>query len=273
MENKITVHMVVKNEDRFLWYSIMSVINFVERIIIFDTGSEDNTVKVIKSINSKKIYFEQKRDVTKEMLTKLREEQIEMTNTDWFWVVDADEIYPEITAKEVVSNITKKTSIGGVVRRFDLLGDIYHYQSENVGSYNVLGERGHLVLRLLNKNRIPGLHLEGNYPYEGYYDGNKKEVIKYDKKDFFITKNRLFHAMYLKRSSLGGNLSNTLHRKKYKIETGNLFRATEQFPSTFFASHPTIVPSVLEIRDAQYDILAKIITPIKKIKRKIFRTA
>ena len=35
----LTVHMVVKNEDRFIWYALNSVLPYVDKVIIFYTGS------------------------------------------------------------------------------------------------------------------------------------------------------------------------------------------------------------------------------------------
>ena len=32
----ITGHMVIKNEDRWVWFAIMSVIEYLDRLIIFD---------------------------------------------------------------------------------------------------------------------------------------------------------------------------------------------------------------------------------------------
>ena len=47
---KIWAHTLVMNEDRFIWYAVMSVIDYVDKILIFDTGSTDGTVRIIKGI-------------------------------------------------------------------------------------------------------------------------------------------------------------------------------------------------------------------------------
>lgn len=270
-KEEVTVHMVVRNEDQFIWYAISSIINYVKRVIIYDTGSTDKTVDIIKSFKSQKITFEEKRNINAIELVKLRQEQIKKTETDWIWIVDGDEIYPRITVEEILDYInSRKDYKGGVVRRYDLLGDIYHYQREDVGAYNLLGHKGHLVLRLINIKKIPNLRLQGIYPYEGYFDEKGKSVIDYPPKDFFFTKNKIFHAMYLKRSSLGGKLQNTLHRNKYKIETGYELPPTTNFPEVFFYKRPVQVPDMTKPRNATYDILASLVTPVKKVKRKIW---
>lgn len=267
---QITVHMIVKNEDVFLWYALSSILPFASNILLYDTGSSDNTTRIIRTFSSPKIIFEEKGNVNAKMLAQLRSEQIKRTKTKWLWVVDGDEIYPEDTIQEILALSANREFIGGVVRRHDLLGDIYHYQTENVGEYNLFGEKGHLVLRLVNKDSIPGMKVAGIYPNEGYVDGNGKPLISYTKNKFFFTKGRLFHATYLRRSSKGGNLADTLYRSKFKIESGRTFPHTQQYPSVFFLKKPDFVPSVTNKRSALFETAASMITPLKIFKRKLF---
>ena len=52
---KLTVHCVVKNEEKWIWFAIESIRDIAKEIIIYDTGSTDNTVEIIKTIKDKKI--------------------------------------------------------------------------------------------------------------------------------------------------------------------------------------------------------------------------
>ena len=52
---------LVKNEERFLWYAINSILPFVDKIMIWDTGSTDKTVEILKLITSPKISFKEVR--------------------------------------------------------------------------------------------------------------------------------------------------------------------------------------------------------------------
>ena len=57
----ITAHCLVKNEENFVGFAIKSVINFVDKVIVFDTGSTDKTVGLIKNLVKEfpeKIIFE-----------------------------------------------------------------------------------------------------------------------------------------------------------------------------------------------------------------------
>lgn len=52
MAKKITVsvHALIKNESRFAWYSIMSVMPYMDKVMIRDTGSTDSTPQIISEI-------------------------------------------------------------------------------------------------------------------------------------------------------------------------------------------------------------------------------
>lgn len=264
--------MIVKNEDIFIWYSITSVLPYVDKLLITDTGSTDETFQIISSIRSEKIEINKITSNNKFDIGSVRQQQLSRTQTDWIWIIDGDEIYPGSLGKEITGIIQSKGSDleGIVVQRFDLLGDIFHYQSDEAGTYDLFGRRGHFALRLINKINIKGLHTEGNYPYEGYYDKDGIELINHNRDKYIFTDGKLWHAMYLQRSTSGKNLPDTLHRNKYKIETGLPIPDTSSLPKVFSMFNPNSTKKITQERSIFYEMLAKIITPLKKIKRKIW---
>jgi len=264
----ITGHMVVKNEDQWIWYAINSVLNKLTKLIITDTGSLDNTISIINSIKSKKIVFNQEEAFSPSEIASVRQKQLKQTDTDWFWLIDGDEIYPQDTVNEIINITNANTYEGIVVSRYDLVGDIYHRIDEKVGSYKLFNRYLQASIRLINKSKIKGLHVSGNYPYEDYLDSNGKSIRYRNGSDYYFTEHSYFHTTYLKRSSLGVNLSNTKHRCKYKIESGCLLKT--RLPDILFQEHPRIVPSALTHRTFLYNLLAIFITPIKMLKRKLF---
>lgn len=262
----LTVHMMVKNEDRFVRYSLLSVLPYASVILITDTGSTDHTIEAIKSINSPKIKLTKKPCHTPAEVTHARLLQLQSTPTDWFWVVDGDEIYPEATAKELVSAINSSRYHGVSVRRYDLLGDLYHRQKESIGSYHLWGITGHLVLRALKRSAYPDLTLRGDYPNEGYYT-RSGAVIDDNPAHHYVTNNYLYHAMYLRRSSLGSNLS-MFNRGKYKVETG--LQLTTPVPEVFHNYPPlSWEGDPLRPRTLSYNLVATVLTPLKNLKRRL----
>jgi len=270
----LSVHMLIKNEDRFIWYAVNSVLPFADKILIFDTGSRDATLKIIDCFKDDRLEYKKRSIKSPADISKLRQEQIEKTKSDWFWVVDGDEIYPEALSREIISLISSEEDDeleGIVVGRYDLLGDIYHYQDDSAGTYDLFNKRGHFALRLINKKNIPGLYVKGIYPYEGYYDRKGIEIIHHSANKFRFTQGKLFHAMYLSRSSLGLSLIDTYHRDKQKIERGKRFSKDTVYPEVFNFSHPACVPTVTNKRSFLYEILALFITPVKIIKRLVWK--
>lgn len=267
-EIPVTVHMVVKNEDRFIWYCVMSVLPYVKKIFISDTGSTDNTINIINKIDGDKIVLLHENVSSPQDISLIRQKQLDKTLTDWVWIVDGDEVYSQRLIDEIdnIIKVNGSSLEGIVVGRYDLLGDIFHYQDNSAGVYDLFGKKGHFALRLMNRKNIPGLHVEGIYPYEGYYDKKRTEIIHHPSHKFIFTHNKLFHAMYLQRSSKGTELSDTFQRTKYKIETG-IQIPIKDIPEVFFQKHPADVADVTKKRQFSYEVAASIITPFKKLKR------
>ena len=264
MNTHITGHMIVKNEDRWVWFAIQSALPYVDQLLIIDTGSTDKTIDCIKSIKSSKISLLQTTISSQEDMTALRNKQLAETKTNWIWIIDGDEIYTPQGAKEITQAVSQDLK-GIVVRRYDLLGDIYHRQVESIGEYHLLNNRGHLLVRLINVDYFPGLHVARPYPLEAYLDNQNRVIHNYDQHKWFITQHHLYHAMYLTRSSLGNNLA-MFNRSKYKVETG--LKIEDSIPEVFSLERPNFVQSPIIQRGFGYELAASIITPIKDLKRK-----
>jgi len=111
----LTAHIMVRDEP-FVWYSVMSVYPHVKRILLWDTGSEDNTLsdiqEILKEDSAGKIDFRrvaietderywtnqnwkehQKRNKGKRGTGWVRQQMIDKTKTDFFLIVDGDEVW------------------------------------------------------------------------------------------------------------------------------------------------------------------------------------
>src|SRR3989344_4237267 len=167
---------IVNNEENFLYFAVMSVADFVDKILIWDTGSKDKTVEVIKSLQK-----------------KLGESQC-----DWILILDGDEVWWRDSIKEVRNVIEEKgKEIEGIVVPMKVpVGDIFHMQEEQAGQYKILGKKGHLSLKVFSK-RIPGLYVDWPYGKEGFFDEDKRLIQEREK---IIFHNAYFlHVTQLKR--------------------------------------------------------------------------
>lgn len=264
MAKKIWVNCLVQNEDKFIWFALMSIINYVDKILVWDTGSTDKTVAIIQDIREKfkdKIDFQEFGKVDAQTLTNLRHKQLIVSRCDYILVLDGDEIWPEVSIEKVLDIINSEGDKfdGLVVPFYNLVGDIYHYQDESAGRYKLLGRVGHLTIRLVNR-RVPGIKVKNKFPDEGLYI--KDQPLQNSKNLKFLDAPYL-HATHLKRSSMGRDDK----RYRYKYELGHKFPKDFEYPKSLFLDYPEIVSSPLKRRSIKYSFLALLQYPLKYLRR------
>lgn len=127
IDKKLTIHCVVKNEP-FIYYCIKAVYPYADKILLYDTGSYDkHTLEDIETLLTedieKKIVFKQipldfdesqwtmdnlpnfiQENKDKFSVGKIRQLMIDSTDTEFFMVVDGDEVHYKQTM-ETIKNI------------------------------------------------------------------------------------------------------------------------------------------------------------------------
>lgn len=273
---RITVHCVVKNEEKWIWYAIESIRDIAHEILIYDTGSTDKTVEIIKTIKDKKIKFEEKGPVDSIGLVNLRREQLKKTRTEWFLILDGDEIWSNEAKKELIQKLqsAKTTEWGVVIRAWNFVGDVYHLHPESK-MYNwpfaPKGFIGWANLRVI-RTSTPGLHITGNYPLEAYCDSKSTPIQNYGIKHLIFLDDHYFHATYLVRSSNRKSDKTVLNRLyKNKLELGIHTGLNFSYPEVFYAKKPKIVEDPWRKRSALVSFASAIQTPAKEIRRRLFK--
>ena len=208
----ITAHCLVKNEENFIWYAIKSVIDFVDQVIVFDTGSTDKTIEMVKELQQEypdKIIFEEKGECDKKGHTDLRQEMIEKTRTDWFIILDGDEIWTKNGIEEIVSIINNNSNVECLIASFYLcVGDIFHYSKK--GFYNILGRQGHFSPKIYKK--LPGIHWSGDYGKGDAIFNADKEIFINNGNSVFL-QNRYWHTSSLIRSPKDAEIKLGRHKE------------------------------------------------------------
>lgn len=255
---------IVNNEENFIWFALMSVVDFVDKILVWDTGSTDKTVKVIeevKKIKKDKISFREVGPVNEHEFTKMRERMLEQSKCDWFLILDGDEIWWKKSIKKVILEINKSgDKMDGIfVPMLVPVGDIYHLQEEKAGMYRIKGKKGHISLKAINR-RIPGLHVDWPYGKEGFFDGSGKLVQKREKIVFLDTP--FLHATHLRRSN-----SKRIYQK-FKYELGNKVPDSFKFPEVFYEEYPSFISSPWQQMGGFGKLAASMLTPLRKAKRR-----
>lgn len=258
MRPLLTVHTVLYNEEQWVWYALTSILPYVHKVIIYDTGSTDRTEEIIKIIKSGKISLEQKGRVDAERLVSLRNEQIKATETPWFMLLDGDEVWPTETIAELIQLLPKLSDeiMGIVVKARPPLGDLFHYQDESAGRYVLLGRRGHYNIRAYRLR--PGYHWRGTYPLEAYVDESGQAINNQDEK-LVMLKGEYWHLRHLRRSSK--------QTRRVKLEIGRREKVT--LPEVFSKVRPAIVPSPWVSFSNTERLTALVSTPILKAKRAV----
>ena len=162
----LTLCMILKNEEKNLKNCLSKVVNFVDEIILVDTGSNDRT-KVIASEFTNKIYdFKWCND-----FSKARNFSISKASNDWILVLDADEFvidFNKDSIYEFINHFLNKNKVGRI-QRINIMED-----SDGDKKYI---ER---VNRLFNKNyfHYEGIIHEQIVALDGKaYETDKVEII------------------------------------------------------------------------------------------------
>ncbi len=82
----ISACMMVKNEEHFLPQCLESIKDFVDEIVIVDTGSTDGTVKIAEEYGARVYHHPWENDFSKH-----RNQSISYATGDWILIIDADE--------------------------------------------------------------------------------------------------------------------------------------------------------------------------------------
>lgn len=212
---KLTTHTIVKNEQNWIRPALLSVIDQVDRMLVWDTGSSDKTVAIIKSINSPKIVFAQKGPVDRQQLVNLRNLQIKTTRTPWFILLDGDEIWPKNNLIQLIKGIEKAqpNTIALVNRTKNCIGDLHHFLPESKGRYHIGPWQGHLNIRAIRN--LPGLAVIGEYPQESYVYKDKALQDQPENLEFVDT--WYLHTTHLKRTGWLHSLKVIDRLKKFKL--------------------------------------------------------
>lgn len=107
MNVKISACTITKNEEKNIARSIESYKDYVDEIIIVDTGSTDNTVEIAKSLGAKVINFKWIND-----FAAAKNCAIDAATGDWILFLDADEWIKDNGATQIQNVVNRAISEG-----------------------------------------------------------------------------------------------------------------------------------------------------------------
>lgn len=274
MSKTIWAHVLVCDEEKYIWYAVTSMIDYVDKVLIWDTGSQDATPQIIKEIKKfypNKVETENIGRVDINVFTKIRNEMLKKTTSDWFIIVDGDEVWWDDSIREIFNIINHEGDhLDTIVSSYyNVVRDIYHHQDEAAGRYNFNGFTGHYNIRAVSR-RITGLNFQKPHGQQGVYDGSGCLIQERDKKyRKVITKKAYLHFTHVIRSSSRKiDLEVPKRSKKLKYDLGRNFPLDFYYPEVFFRKRPEIVESVWEKATLGYNLQAFLQTPLRMFKRR-----
>jgi glycosyltransferase involved in cell wall biosynthesis len=266
----ICVHTLVKNDERWIWYAVSSIVDHVDKILIWDTGSTDKTLEIVRKLkeeNPDKIFFKEVKNVDPHEFSLFRQKMLDASICDWVIVLDSDEIWPEDAIRELIQTINDNKADVIVAPFINFIGDVFHYQDKSAGRYKIDDRVGNYTIKAFRR-KIPGLRVANDYGSEGYIDGSKQFLQSSSKvKRQFLNKH-FYHATHLIRSSSDVGVMG--REGKVKHEIGENFPLDFYYPEVFFRERPKVVESPWKVMDARFKFRAFFETPLRKIKRRLW---
>ncbi|HSY43513.1 MAG TPA: glycosyltransferase family 2 protein [Candidatus Acidoferrum sp.] len=168
---KLSLAMIVKNEARCLARCLHSIKQVVDEIVIVDTGSKDDTVKIATEFDGKISHFDWIND-----FSAARNFALERAGGDWILVLDADEFASEALGKEIREFILSEPAIGRlkIVSDFRRNGQTLRSQSF-VSRLFPRGPRFQGGIHEQIVSTLPRINLRGELWHDGYLETQKSD--------------------------------------------------------------------------------------------------
>ncbi len=111
----VSLSIIVKNEERHLPDCLNSIKDVVDEIVLVDTGSTDETVKIAEQFGAKVFHYEWNND-----FASARNYALSKCSGDWILYLDADERLNNNSADELRKLTSSKTKTGFYCRIYNV---------------------------------------------------------------------------------------------------------------------------------------------------------
>lgn len=271
----ITAHCIIKNEENFVGYAIRSVIDFVDQILVFDTGSTDKTAEIVKKLVSEyptKIILEEKGECDKKRHTELRQEMLERTTTEWFMILDGDEVWTRRGTEEAKKLIAGRMDVECLIAPFYLcVGDVYHHSTR--GKYKFFSGSDkkyiHASARLFKIKSDLRWNI-GPYGEGDFIKDDVGNIIRVE--NSLILENKYWHTSALIRSSKDNEVSLGRHKQvmTYSLKLiGEGLNIKENLPEVF-ALDKTAATKRMSCLRSWYNLVLLIFYKMKLTNRRYY---
>lgn len=195
MTTKISAFIIAFNEEKII-EQCLKKLNWVDEIIVVDSGSTDNTVAISEKYNAKVFYKKF------EGYGEQKQFALDQTTNDWVLNLDADEILTDDLVNEIQEQLQKEVA--------DVVG--YRINCRHVfmkKTFNYGNESNRSVLRLFNKKF-------GKYDNNSVHEGIELEGKIVRLKKHYLHYSYSSYSVYIRKLNLYTQLSAENKFKKNK---------------------------------------------------------
>ncbi|HWR45117.1 glycosyltransferase [Sporomusa sp.] len=250
MSNKISLCMIVKNEEINLARCLHSVAGAVDEIIIVDTGSSDQTIQVAEHAGAQVIAH-----IWQDDFSAARNVSLELATGDWILFLDADETLEPGTA-QALRQVAESDTDGYFVKIINLIGvegsietcpDLVFRMFRNKPEYRFRGTiHEQIVDVILEKNRQAKFQIAENIVLR-HYGYLTQQIIEKDKKNRNLS--------IIKKQMESDPDNNTL-RYHYGVELYRIDNFTEAAEELTKAANNTDPSTIYYPKLLRYIVLA-----------------
>ena len=217
----VSVFIITKNEADRVASSINSVIDWVDEVLVIDSGSNDNTIEVAEKCGAKTVFNEWKGFVAQKVFGE------SICKNNWILNIDADEQVSKELAQEIKEIFAKQSE--PKCKAFRLRIKNFHYLDDRIKSYSY----ENTPIRLYNIN-----YANFNNDKKGLCHDSVLLKENYDQKDVILLKNLIIHksirslSHMLEKANYYTSLqAEELNKKNRKVSK---FRIVIEIFSAFF---------------------------------------
>lgn len=239
----LTVHCIVRNEERWVWFAVRAALPFCERLLLWDTGSTDGTLEIVRQLASPKITFRQCGNVDAVSLTGLRNEMIRQTRTGWFAVVDGDEVWTPACWVEAAHRRREREAEVIVVPFLYPFPRLGYFSATNDDDFYIAGMTGSYSAKVFRLGK--DVHWRGSYGGEEIRLGGAV-VSRGDYPGMRVIGSPVWHMTLLERSSMDGATMGRSGKLHIDDPARSEFLRMERWadlPEVLFHERPSQVPN------------------------------
>jgi glycosyltransferase involved in cell wall biosynthesis len=187
-KNLVSSITMVKNEEEFVGYALMSAYRHVDQMVVVDGGSSDGTCAIIEFIireldtEHKITFWSDPRPKNKLILT--RNDMLARCTGEWILRLEGDEVYTD----EHISSVRRYLEEGRIHPKTMSAGWPYYFFAGNLDSIVPVGEFftfATIMIRNFEGIHAAHHHKDGHESFydEGWFDGDGNNVSIWHPRD------------------------------------------------------------------------------------------